>query len=291
MFNYISFFSILNINMLRLPEVLIFYMCEYITFREVILLGMTCTKFRELFELPVKKKTNPYLQKMMNNKTFTPQNLSQIFKYDYTFGGLNLTKMINTPYINISKLKYANLSSNKLTHNMMNDLRFIKSLTHLDLSNSKINYEDFEDIHLLTSLTVLDLSNSYIHDSYTVDNLVDLPIEELILSGIIINEYNIDDEFLEFTKTMKNLKILDISHNRLDISPTFFNNIKLIELNLSDTGFEDLSLLPKTLKKLTVNEANETILELKLETLIITNYVGEDLLSKLKQRIPNVIYE
>lgn len=281
----------MNINMESTPKNLIFHICEFIKFNEMIILGMTCTKFKELFELPERKESDSYLKYLMMNKIVKPTNISQLFKYN-NIVNLDLSLIKSSPiiiweHVNWSKLK------------------------HLELCD----YKSDSDCRLrFLNIESLVLNNCYL-SPIIITAIRDLPLKKLSIIHCNSFYYNFT-EYLQKTKLvelkiecnsrLKNsninyfvnlpLKKLSLFACRFITNIDCLCNMQLDELDIGFTNIKDYSQLPKSLKKLSIDTVNadniQHLLDLKLEKLhihpSIYQTIDNELLIKLKQHITDV---
>ncbi|KAM6579352.1 hypothetical protein CsatA_003126 [Cannabis sativa] len=142
-------------------------------------------------------------------------------------------------------LQYLHLGSNKLNGEIPNSIFQQENLSLLDLSYNNLDgVVELSKFSKLTNLQSLDLSfNNFIVHSNNFSN--NNPLPQLLQLGLA--SCNIS-AFPHFLKSMKNLPILQLSHNQIQgrIPKWLWNNIgtSLLDLNISHNFLTHLEQVP-----------------------------------------------
>ena len=174
----------------------------------------------------------------------------------------------------MKQLKLLDISNNKIGQyedvNLFLPIIKMKNLTYLDISKNNLAYAGGiqSELQNMTELTYLDISDNNLSNSELSDNVRKyLPsvlmkmtkLEDLNIShNFFIEEYFVIS-LVGVLDKMPNLKIFDISYNKIDnlaakaLAQKLLNMKNLTTLKISETniGNEELNILLETFKKMT----------------------------------------
>lgn len=164
----------------------------------------------------------------------------------------NLSVLTNESFKTLTKLKHLDLSFNRISFIGVDTLIHLTQLTSLNLNNNHLVYLSSRE--LPTSITSLKVGYNMIR---IVPNWL-MNLQSLEIEYNQISEFNAEE--ISFTQ----IESLNFSGNKL----TDFPAVKLVKLDTLDLSFNQISVLPETLK--TENLP-------KLSTLVISGNPMRDL--------------
>ena len=220
---------------------------------------------------------------LSNNKLNKITNLQYLYKIEYLDLSDNYITNI-APLSSSYSLKSLFLSNNKID-NFKDSLSGLEDLIELGIGNCGISFTDIISLKYLPNIEYLDISGTKPTLKTLATTLTKL--KTLKLSNCYLDNL-VGDDSLAFINNLKQLEVLDISHNNLDlekwnesignpyIKGENFENLK--ELYIGGNEFSSFPNLTdfESLKLLDVSESNnltnvESLGNLDIKTLILDN--------------------
>lgn len=180
---------------------------------------------------------------------------------------LTTLDLSNYPVENIDVLKYCiNLTKANLSHGLINSIESLvdlRNLKELDLSYNII--WDLDSLSNLTNLEKLNLEENYIGDLSPLGNLVNLKELNISKSKYMVSGSINDEEYkitnLNSINSLKNLKTLIISDNRLSDLSFLEGATQLKSLDLSSNSISDITHLNKLINLEYLNLSSNKIFD------------------------------